>query len=964
LADGNPVSVSREQQLISGSNIGTARLQVTMLPSSPFNSVVQQEFSCYYTLDNIKSMTSLNLVEALPAAVDGYRLIEAPENYDNFIQDVAGTYLEDATYNPSSGPAVQVDDLATWRANPKNNGRPISADQKTFFTWRTCDNLFTQVPLATSSSSTSSAASSVSSASNTTINPPPTTWDKMAVATDNTPKWTYNLKEKADGTNNMGPLTPFMTRTNVAPGLPVNWGCKTITALAQNQPFEILFYHDGQVVTIAQDAPNLTPRWTGFEDVPTLSQKAYFALEIGIGTQAGQGLQHFLFLFVQGMPPRAYQIGPPTTSSSTTSVPSGSSLVASFIEEFEGFDGSKLFDPENSYFTVKVEPVSSGLLITSNQFNGQSWFVNGSPQVPFMVGAGQIAVYSGNVQAGFAMRPVQYVKTGSFVSTAQTFVLGGTSGTPSATMSLKGSGDSQQSQSPDGNVYAVDCEFVNEDGAGKIQAKTYIEAESGLPFTSGWTREIDINAIIVNNPETNVSQFPAFGPDSVAELKSIDYAMQIKMTATDVAQGNGYVVTNGRSPYIWQSRLELSQPPAAGKASTGIDISCDVLSCDFQWNSTSYNEISHTGTIKVLNRPCYSTGGGTGPYADMTNRAIYLNVQAWWENGGGYDPGGAQGSEASPRMIFSGMTVGATVETKAEREVVVFKVEDYMNALEGCKFYLSPYYDGMKASKAVRDIVAQLGVPDSNILANGSPISSAPDDPDEFGLPFVNPFEEPQFRFKDGSSLKSAVVRIATIDGKTIYFDAQGRFNYDDIPGGIFGDLNVTPKAQFFTSPADANLPSQVVWNMGTYTRAVNDTYNMIRLKTVDKDTGNVIIMGDDNQSSISDPTSEGYLGYKKIMFVFEASLGTAEAAALYLDKYRRHVYFPPITTKFETFGYTGLKPLDTISLDGNMFRIVNISIQMDKQNNQYWMNVEGEWFFSQQKGQNDALDSAINANP
>jgi hypothetical protein len=351
----------------------------------------------------------------------------------------------------------------------------------------------------------------------------------------------------------------------------------------------------------------------------------------------------------------------------------------------------------------------------------------------------------------------------------------------------------------------------------------------------------------------------------------------------------------------------------------------------------------------MINRPNLGIDWRT-----YTNRAVYFRISAWWANGVGQDPG------VGKRQIFEGMSVGATVETKAELETVTFKLEDYMNALEGGKFVLSPYYDGMNASKAVRDIVKQLGVADSKILAGDTAISSTKNDPNEYVLPFANPFEQPQFRFPDGSSYKAAVIKIATLDGKTVYFDAKGNFHYDPIPGGVFGGAqNVTIVENFFTSPRAASSNKQVVWNMSSFTRAVNDTYNVISVKTVDKDTGALITLADANDASNNDPQAEGYLGYRKHLMINESALGSVSAAGKYINTYRERVFIPPLTARFETYGYTGLKPLDTITLDGSPVRVLNISRTFNAQENQYWMNVEGEWFFSSNtsgKGQNPNL--------
>jgi hypothetical protein len=36
---------------------------------------------------------------------------------------------------------------------------------------------------------------------------------------------------------------------------------------------------------------------------------------------------------------------------------------------------------------------------------------------------------------------------------------------------------------------------------------------------------------------------------------------------------------------------------------------------------------------------------------------------------------------------------------------------------------------------------------------------------------------------------------------------------------------------------------------------------------------------------------------------------------------------------------------MDTIYVDDELFKVMNISLQIDKEQNNFFMNVEGEWF-------------------
>jgi hypothetical protein len=268
----------------------------------------------------------------------------------------------------------------------------------------------------------------------------------------------------------------------------------------------------------------------------------------------------------------------------------------------------------------------------------------------------------------------------------------------------------------------------------------------------------------------------------------------------------------------------------------------------------------------------------------------------------------------------------------------------------------------MKAALAVRDIVRNIGMPDRRIITNGTPISAANLDND-FGLPITNPFSEPQIIFKNGASLKEGVVRIAQIDGeKTVYFDQYGNFHYDTLPGGLFVNRSWgSPKAEFFTSPKESKSavsPANIAFNMVSFDRLINDVYNQIRLKTVNKRTNNPLSIGSTYREGIFNPNAEGYLGYKKSLFVDEAALGTVDALFRYMYVLRSRVGIPPVTARFETYGRPGLKPLDIISLNGQFLRIMNISMSLNSAENQFWMNIEGEWQFASSK------DSSPDINP
>lgn len=936
---------------VPGSNIGKAMLTVELLDKSPFKARPRQEFGFFLTPETLKTMESASGIYALPADFNGFRLKEDLYNYDNYLVDTKNVELGAAVL-PDTG--ICNSDTASL---VRSRTRSVSAEQKKFFTWQICNNLFV-------------------SGDQDTNNPSPTTFADASSKNDNTPKWAYNLKVKPDTASpnqnefsNTSPLSPFMITTVANKTKPVHWGCQMVSSMPKNQPFSILFYHEGQIHSLAEETKSLTPRYQGLVNITAtldaadkaaaaaaaaeqnqeapqqqpsqtvigldLTKRAYFAIETG----QADPYHHLLFLFVQGISPQCYRID--------------GSKVLDAISEFSDFDGKKLFDPENSFFTVNFEQIATGLLITGNRFDGKYWAITAPAESPIFLGEGPLVIYSGNIQAGFLMRPIQYLPSGEFVTQAQEIRQDPNDDrVPTVTTALKGSGDITQQETNATTAelaragitphkpesHAVDAEVVN---GNKITS--FIESESGQQASSENEKISRVIALMIIPVDYSIIER---GEDDPPEQSSSrEYKIKVTLKASNVTTAAGFTIKNGRSPYIWQFRAELPLDVQGQDQTVTEDISCDVLGLELNWNATSIFELIQTGTLRVQNRPRVRDAD----YRDLTGRAIYLRISAWWEGGVGHDPGGVN------RQIFEGLTVGSSVDTKAEQEVIVFKLEDYTNALEGSKFMNSPYYDGMKASKAVSDIVQQTGIPPSKILIGNIPITNeTADDPNETGLPIgPNPLSQPMYKFEEGSSYKEAVVKIATWDGKVIYFDQFGNFHYDPIPGGISFDQDTTPVATFVTSPRSTTEGKLVVWNQSSFSRMINDVYNVLRVATVDKETGSEIHLQSIFEPGISDPNAEGYLGYAKRLDIFDPVLGGLPQAIKYFKTYRSRVFLPPLTTRFETFGYSGLKPLDVITLDGQKVRIVSISSRFDPKDNNYWMNVEGEWFFNNDKSEN-----------
>ena len=968
-----------------GVNIGRARVKVVFLDHSPFSAMPRQEAFTYYTTDTFKTLVQTHAFP-VPAPLNGLRIMEVFAPYDNFIEDRDGNALENSyleqknkVYNEGTGKQedvtsrsladptawhryrvfeyktqAQIDADKTRTANAQAAANATTAEsatqatadqipkdttdpkQKEFFTWRCCDNLFKQGSGKTTTTTATSPGDVTTTTTTTTAatNPPPPLFTKPTIPSQ--PTWTYIAMPIPGGVRPII-IMPFMDSKPENDTSPVHWGCRTKTAIAQNQPFEVIWYTCTRDPVPAKDAKPLEPTFNYFDGTNLLDMKLtsaiYVAVEIGRGSK-----DNYLFVFKNNEEPYLFKM-----------VGNDKERRAQLLARFDGFNAAKLFDRNTKYFTMSIEPVIGNFIVRSNAFSDTPWIIQASPNTPLIIGAGSLGVYSGNISAGFAMRPLQYYPQATFETPGYGFDIlyknGEATQTPTISPTLKGDGEIEQDknfQKPSSSgkqqskIYMVDAEKVNGESIKKVA-----EAAAERPTEDASTmREVKLEIKEITD-DSKAPKNPGNYRVSTKNFKAVG-----TLKASDVVQGNGYKVTNGRSSYLFMSRMELPGDEGEDPVEK-LDISCDVMSVDLNWNATSYNELSHNGNIKVLNNKQNGRD-----YKEFSNRATYVKIGGYWDNGG-------EGEEVLMKSqpdfwLFEGIIVDATVTIEAHRETITFKVEDYMNALQGFKFNLCPPYDGMKATLAVRDIIRNVGLPDKNILADGA-IAKDADLKNDFGLTFTNPPAEPQFLFKNGSSLKEGVTKIAQIDMKTVYFDQYGRFHYDTIPGGLYANRSFTPKTKFFTSPLKGQrpdggndfTPGNQAFNQVSFSRLINDVFNQIRLRTVTKRSQNQVAVGSTYRAGIYDPTAEGYLGYKKSLFVDEPALGTVDALFRYLYTLRARLFIPPLTTRFETFGRPGIKPLDIVSLDGQFLRIMNMSLRMNASNNEFWMNVEGEWQFS-----------------
>jgi hypothetical protein len=660
-------------------------------------------------------------------------------------------------------------------------------------------------------------------------------------------------------------------------------------------------------------------------------------------------------------------------------------------------------------FTLSFESAGGMLMIRSSAFP-EPWIIHPNMlnrTTGLFIGE-TLSAYGGNIQAGIAYAPIQYWDTGIVRFAGVTFEV--TSSNYAPTCSVSNLGPSQilqdQTKSSSGETsqrLMVDTEeltienntFENTD---TVQAFGHVNTLLGEDWWKK-AKSVDrsIKITLKKNEATadpgedgkkadallkaaqtaagctelqknvDISVFDAMGaPRGLLAFRTgsvtpVTWYPEVNLIASDVETANGFVIRKGRSPYLWLIRLYVEPPKESERPKRKYDLSCDVMSVDLTWNSTGPGEIACSGTIKVLANPRVSVpDDGVPDLMALTKRISYIDIEIDRKNSVIQDK-----VENDDRRIFTGCIVGADVQEEPGKTIISFKVEDYMWVLQAMKFNLSPYYDGMFYNYAIADMVAQTGFPMDRMFMDDTklvPISGddGPNIDNMPSLPCTNMFEQPQFRFKDGDALKDGISRIAKMDWRIFYFDSKGDFHYDSMPWGMYGNKKGETVFEFFTGDAPGWTPENLVWNSVSRGYAMRDMYNAVQVITVSKAIPSIYLLYQDiNRDSIENPEKDGYIGFPKAMRQKEALFERAESAFAYFNALKNMLYLPPKTIRFETYGRVGFKAATVVSVDGQNWRLMNISLKMDASKNEFWASLEGEWF--DQKVTNENGDKTAN---
>lgn len=390
----------------------------------------------------------------------------------------------------------------------------------------------------------------------------------------------------------------------------------------------------------------------------------------------------------------------------------------------------------------------------------------------------------------------------------------------------------------------------------------------------------------------------------------------------------------------------------------------------------------------------------------LIDKSCYVSVSYWWDNGiGARDAVGNQMTRDGPPgesdllIQMTGVAYGATIEKSVNKIFMNFKIMDYMSVLKNQMIFNSPFFDGVADAEAVYELMKLAHFDDSKNRQTGVDrrplgflqhvIEKGPQIADgkftyngetsrarRFDLPgSYTSVVSPAVRFQNGETFESAIKKISQQAAKVVYFDRWGVLRYENIPAieAAFASgrkEDFLPVYEFRTTPFNVESTggpggstenifnfdptkhaAHLVYNVVSYTRSVEDCVNQIVIMTASNDiqladgskTGGFLIEGYTFFDQIWDPNAEGFLGYRKPFYQSNGLFGGVEGIQNGILQYAKWKY-PPAMISFQTYGIPGLKALDIITLDDDLFYITEITHEIDPSANNWWCNISGEW--------------------
>lgn len=349
----------------------------------------------------------------------------------------------------------------------------------------------------------------------------------------------------------------------------------------------------------------------------------------------------------------------------------------------------------------------------------------------------------------------------------------------------------------------------------------------------------------------------------------------------------------------------------AATVSSGLDadVTNYVISVDENSAAPDYFHAKRSATVTL-----YNPGGIITTYAGVQGYQQGITISWGWGN--------------DKKKSFTGLITNTTTTNIAGKEIVTLQCEDYMYILNNVFIVNSPFYDGMVASYALKELATRAGI--LNIVDDW-------EGEEDYYLPSGYSFSKPAFRFPSTNKIFDCMIKVIKMYQAYMYFDAEGHLHITKLPGGLFSETSGESSAgDFISDPTSGANEARLILGERTIDFNFDSTVNSISLLTVDRNTRNIIIYGKGGGNHIA---------FNKFALINEPALGELGAAKLWVEELAKRLFYPIIKTRFKTVGsYATIAPLQFITVDASPFRLMSIKRSYNAETNDFTASYEAEW--------------------
>ena len=367
------------------------------------------------------------------------------------------------------------------------------------------------------------------------------------------------------------------------------------------------------------------------------------------------------------------------------------------------------------------------------------------------------------------------------------------------------------------------------------------------------------------------------------------------------------VLEYGGAPYYFRLKgihITEGEDPGGG---TEADITNTVISINETVTAPDYFHAK-----KSLDVVCYDEGGSLSN-ALISNQSGIVVTWGWGSNN---------------TRTFTGVITGVSTSQRAGMETVSIRAEDYFHILQHTPIINSPFYDGMVAYYAIKDMAERASL---NGFTNNWKSEK------QYFLPAGYSFSKPQVRYSSTQTLFDCMMDIIKRFEAFLYFDEDGKLVINKLPGGLFSNQNEPVAAEFFSDPT-ANA-DQVILEEKQVEVSFDSTVNVISAMTLERDTRNPIIYVKTAKGS------ENNLLYKKVHLLNQSALGELEVCRNYVENLSERLFYPILKTRWKTASTNvDLMPLEFVNVDGLPFRLMSMKRSFSAETNDLTTSYEGEW--------------------